>query len=258
MENVAFHELLEAAPDWLMVVGDDGTILFVNRQTERIFGYARAELLGQTVETLVPERYREAHRAHPTAFSNEPGARSIGRGMTFRALRKNTTEFDAEISLSSVVSPEGGTRVIVAVRDVSERMRQEQLRQEQFARLREGLVRRMVSRQQANPDAPDGSKRVFRWRALELDPIRRHVSVAGTTLSLRRLEYRLIETFLEYPETTFTRDELLQMVWGLAADRKKKRTVDTHVRRLRERLGEHARAIETVHGVGYRLRAANE
>jgi DNA-binding response OmpR family regulator len=90
------------------------------------------------------------------------------------------------------------------------------------------------------------------------DPLRRHVSVGGTTLSLRRLVYRLIATFLEYPETTFTRDELLHLVWGLASDRKKKRTVDTHVRRLRERLGEHARAIETVHGVGYRLRAANE
>jgi PAS domain S-box-containing protein len=257
MENVAFHELLEAAPDGLMVVGTGGTILFVNRQAERIFGYARAELLGQAAETLVPERYREAHRAHRTAFSNEPGARSMGPGMTFRALRKNTSEFDAEISLSSVESPEG-TRVIVAVRDVSERMRQEQMRQEQFARLREGLVRRMAQRQRTNGDASDGSKRVFRWRALELDPIRRHVSLAGNTLSLRRLEYRLIATFLEYPETTFTRDELLNLVWGLAADRKKKRTVDTHVRRLRERLGEHARAIETVHGVGYRLRAANE
>jgi PAS domain S-box-containing protein len=255
MKNVAFDELLEAAPDGILVVGDGGTILFVNRQTERIFGYARAELLGQTVETLVPARFRETHRAHRTAFSSEPGARAMGEGMTFRALRKNTTEFDAEISLSSVDTPEG-TRVMVAVRDVSERIRQQQMRQEQFARLREGLVRRMILRQQTNANPADDSTPTFRWRALELDPIRRRVSIAGATLSLRRLEYRLIATFLEYPGTIFTRDELLHLVWGLASDCKKKRTVDTHVRRLRERLGEHARAIETVHGVGYRLRAS--
>jgi PAS domain S-box-containing protein len=250
MENVAFHELLEAAPDGIMVVGEGGSILFVNRQAERIFGYARAELLGETIERLVPERYREAHRAHRTAFSNAPGTRAMDAGMTFRALRKNTAEFDAEMSLSSVETPEGA-RVIVAIRDVSERKRQEE-----FARLREGLVRRIALRQRTNVDLPEGSTRIFRWRALELDPIRRRVSIAGTTLSLRRLEYRLIATFLEYPGTIFTRDELLHLVWGLATDRKHKRTVDTHVRRLRERLGEHARAIETVHGVGYRLRAA--
>jgi len=255
MENVAFHELLEAAPDGIMVVGDGGTILFVNRQVERIFGYARAELLGQTVDRLVPARYRDAHRTRRTAFSTEPGPRATQAGMTFRALRKNTSEFDAEISVSSVESPEG-TRVIVVLRDVSERTRQEQMRQEQFARLREGLLRRMALRQRTNADVPDGPAGVFRWRALELDPIRRHVSIAGITLNLRRLEYRLIATFLEHPETVFTRDELLHLVWGLASDRKQKRTVDTHVRRLRERLGEHARAIETVHGVGYRLRAS--
>lgn len=232
----------------MIVVGSGGAILFVNRQAELVFGYTRAELLGQPIEMLVPERYRAVHQAHRAAFARAPRARAMGSGMALRARRKNSVEFDAEISLSPIEKSDG-TQVIVAVRDVTERKRLEEL-----TRLREDLIRRVAVREDAGAGQDERPPPIFRWRDLELDPFRRRVYVAGTELSLRRLEYRLLATFLEYPQKIFTRAELLYLVWGLVTDPKGKRTVDTHVRRLRERLGEHGNAIETVHGVGYRLR----
>jgi len=93
----------------------------------------------------------------------------------------------------------------------------------------------------------------LRWRDLALDPQRHHVTIAGEELSLRPLEYRLLELFLTHPEEVLTRAQLLAGAWGITAQINT-RTVDTHVRRLREALGSHADAIETVYGFGYRLR----
>jgi two-component system phosphate regulon response regulator PhoB len=69
----------------------------------------------------------------------------------------------------------------------------------------------------------------------------------------RPLEYKLLATFIEHPGKVFSRTDLLQEVWGISPDTNT-RTVDTHIRRLRERLGAYSEAIETVHGFGYRLR----
>ncbi len=250
MESTEFRDLLEAAPDAMIVVASDGVIILVNRQAERIFGYSRGELLGRPMEILVPERYREAHRGHRGAFAKTPHTRAMGAGIALRALRRNTTEFDAEISLSPIETAEGA-RVIVAIRDVTDRKRLEEL-----TRLREDLMRRVAVRGQGDPEAPGPSSRILRWQDLELDAFRRRVFLGGTELRLRRLEYRLLATFLEFPERVFTRDELLYIVWGVANEANRKRTVDTHVRRLRERLGPRGDAIETVHGTGYRLREA--
>ena len=79
------------------------------------------------------------------------------------------------------------------------------------------------------------------------------VTIAGTELTLRPLEYRLLELFLSHPEEVLTRSQLLAGAWGITAQINT-RTVDTHVRRLREALGSHADAIETIYGFGYRLR----
>ena len=75
----------------------------------------------------------------------------------------------------------------------------------------------------------------------------------GAELGLRPLEYRLLAIFLEHPGRVFSRTDLLQEVWGISPETNT-RTVDTHIRRLRERLGAYSEAIETVHGFGYRLR----
>jgi two-component system, OmpR family, phosphate regulon response regulator PhoB len=91
------------------------------------------------------------------------------------------------------------------------------------------------------------------WRGLELDAVHHRVRVDGVELELRPLEFKLATAFLDHPGRVFTRVELLQVVWGSSGEGGT-RTVDTHVRRLRERLGAHGDAVETVHGFGYRLR----
>jgi two-component system phosphate regulon response regulator PhoB len=100
--------------------------------------------------------------------------------------------------------------------------------------------------------ASDEGKRL-RWKGLEIDPTRHRVTIDGAELQLRPLEYKLLATFIEHPGKVFSRTDLLQEVWGISPDTNT-RTVDTHIRRLRERLGAYSEAIETVHGFGYRLR----
>lgn len=113
------------------------------------------------------------------------------------------------------------------------------------------LSRRASERRVAHETADTGRR--FVWRELALDPVRHRVFLAGEELALRPLEYRLLATLLERPGEVFSRQRLLEEVWGVTAE-VNTRTVDTHVRRLRERLGAYEQAIETVHGFGYRLR----
>jgi two-component system phosphate regulon response regulator PhoB len=104
---------------------------------------------------------------------------------------------------------------------------------------------------------PDGhAHRSARWKGLELDPDAQRVLADGEPLLLRRLEYKLIALFLQHPGRLFTREELLTRCWGTTYVGP--RTVDTHVRRLRERLGRYSEAVETVPGFGYRLREVED
>jgi two-component system phosphate regulon response regulator PhoB len=101
---------------------------------------------------------------------------------------------------------------------------------------------------------PPSSDRLA-WRGLEVDTLRHRVYTDGQELTLRPLEFKLVTTFLENPGVVYSRAKLLEEVWGITAEMNT-RTVDTHIRRLRERLGSYGNAIETVHGFGYRLAPA--
>ncbi len=112
------------------------------------------------------------------------------------------------------------------------------------------LARRAQERTQAR--AATEPAKSLAWRGLSVDTVRHRVTLDGQELSLRPLEFKLVATFLENPGIVYSRARLLEEVWGITAEMNT-RTVDTHIRRLRERLGTHGEAIETVHGFGYRL-----
>ena len=117
--------LLEAAPDAIVGVDTDGVIVLVNAQTERLFGYTRAELIGQPLELLVPEGAREGHPQHRKEYGAEPVPRPMGAGMELAGRRRDGSEFPAEISLSAIQTDDGMI-ISAAVRDVTDRKRAEQ------------------------------------------------------------------------------------------------------------------------------------
>jgi PAS domain S-box-containing protein len=119
-----FEQFLEFAPDAIVGVMPTGEIVLVNQQAETLFGYSRDELIGKLVESLVPERFRDVHPKHRDSYFREPRTRPMGAGIELYAMRKDGTEFPAEISLSSIDTEEG-TLATVAVRDVSDRAESE-------------------------------------------------------------------------------------------------------------------------------------
>lgn len=116
----SFRQLLESAPDAIIIVDGDGRIVLVNNMTERLFGYPRTELIGQPVELLMPERFRSNHGDHRQAYYAEPRLRPMGVGLELFALRKDGTEVPVEISLSPMETGKG-LLVTTVIRDVTER-----------------------------------------------------------------------------------------------------------------------------------------
>jgi PAS domain S-box-containing protein len=117
--------LLELAPDATVVVDAAGSIVFANAQVECTFGYAPSELMGQPVESLLPDRFRRGHGEHRQRFASTPKSRPMGEGLTLFGQHKSGREFPVEISLSPVAT-EHGMLVVASVRDATVRQAAEQ------------------------------------------------------------------------------------------------------------------------------------
>ena len=133
------RNLLETAPDAMVIIGQDGIITLINRQTERLFGYTREELIGQKVEILVPDRLRDQHLGHRRGYFVDPKVREMGAGLELSGRRKNGSEFPIEISLSPLDTEEGRFAT-AAVRDITDRKKAA----EQFKNLLETAPDAMV------------------------------------------------------------------------------------------------------------------
>ncbi|HYL63434.1 MAG TPA: PAS domain S-box protein [Candidatus Methylomirabilis sp.] len=135
-EEGKFRALLEAAPDAMIIVDQKGCIQLVNAQVEAVFGYAKSELLGQSVEILVPERFQGKHQGHRQNFFRAPKTREMGAGLELYGVRKDRTEFPVEISLSPFKDVHGLV-VTAAIRDISNRKKAEaQLDQQRMELIR--------------------------------------------------------------------------------------------------------------------------
>ena len=115
-----FRLVVEAAPNAMVMIDPAGKIVMVNTQAERVFGYSRAELVGQPVEMLVPERFRGHHPELRKTFFADPRPRPMGAGRDLYGLKKDGSEFPVEIGLNPIETDEG-TMVLSAIVDITAR-----------------------------------------------------------------------------------------------------------------------------------------
>src|SRR5579864_5026661 len=123
--DAVFRALAESAPDGIVLVNQEGRIILVNLQTEKLFGYGREELLDKPLEILIPERLRGRHRGHRAGYMGEPLLRPMGVGLELHGLRKDGTEFPIEISLSPIKTTDDSF-VCSSIRDITDRKRIEE------------------------------------------------------------------------------------------------------------------------------------
>lgn len=120
--NERYRQILDTAPDAMVVVGLDSRIELVNRQTEKMFGYDRSELLGKPLDVLIPKRFHGVHAHHLTRYFESPSVRPMGSGLRLFGQHKDGSEIAIEVSLSPVRTGTT-TTVSAAIRDVTERNR---------------------------------------------------------------------------------------------------------------------------------------
>jgi len=117
-----FRQILDTAPDAMVVVDHEAEIVFVNAQTEKMFGYARRDLVGRSLDILIPARFRKTHSGHVARYLAHPSTRSMGSGVELFGQRADGTELAIEVSLSPV-GADDGFLVSAAIRDITERKR---------------------------------------------------------------------------------------------------------------------------------------
>jgi PAS domain S-box-containing protein len=175
LSEARYRGLLDSAPDAIVIVDQGGRITLVNSQAEKCFGYSRDELLGQTVETLLPERFRQRHVGVREGYIGKPTSRSMGEDVDLIGVRKDGSEFPVEISLSPLES-EQGLLITSIVRDITARKQAEQAKQQVQARYQE-LVNNLPVGVYRNTPGASG-------RFLEVNPAMAEIFEAQSTEEL--------------------------------------------------------------------------
>lgn len=138
-----FRSAVESSPSGMIIVDASGSIMLVNKETERLFGYTREELLGQSIEILVPERFRSYHPQYRAEFFENPSTRRMGRGRDLFGLRKDGTEIPIEIGLNPIRTDQG-LFVLSVIVDITDRKRAEESLRQLNETLEDRVVRRTV------------------------------------------------------------------------------------------------------------------
>ena len=198
--KVLFEKLFEFSPDAVLVTDREGIILRANQQAETMFGHARAKLIGQPVEVLLPERFRPGHPRHRNAYAAQAHTRPMGAGLDLYGLRKDGTEFPVDIMLSPVHLEEQ-VLVLAVVRDITRRKvaEQERDRQAKLAREQAALLElahdSIIVRDLENRITfwNRGAEEKYGWRRDEV---------------LGKLAHALLET--QFPQSAESVDEALR------------------------------------------------
>ncbi len=125
LSELTFQLMVESTPNAILLVNKEGKIVYINAQTEKLFGYLKAELIGQIVEELIPSRYRSRHPDFRNSFFDSPLVRPMGAGRDLFGLKKNGAEFPIEIGLNPVPTADG-TLVLASIIDITERKKAEE------------------------------------------------------------------------------------------------------------------------------------
>ena len=131
--------VLELAPDGIAVTDEAGRIMQANTHFEYLFGFTREQLIGRSVEMLLPERSQAAHRAHRAGYDQAPSARAMGTGLDLWARHADGTEFPVEVGLSPVSSA-NGMRTIMSVRQISDRRASQQVASDEAVHIDEDRI----------------------------------------------------------------------------------------------------------------------
>jgi PAS domain S-box-containing protein len=194
-----FRGLLESAPDAMVVVSASGHIQVVNSRAEQLFGYPRQELLGRSVDELLPESLRGGHEIHRAKYLRDPQLRPMGQGLELFGRRHDGSEFPVDISLSPMHTDDG-LLVIAAVRDITDRREAERrVAQSQEVVERRKLMARLVQAQEEErrkiaADIHDDSIQAMTATSLRLQQLRKHLTTEPQQELIARLDEAVRES----------------------------------------------------------------
>jgi len=190
------HAFFQAAAQAIFIADSAGTIVMANPATEKMFGYAVSELIGKPVEMLVPQKFRDGHKAHRDQFFQSPQMRPMGLGLDLQGRRQNGSEFFVEISLSYIHAAQG-TFGVALVTDISKRRADEQAIRQQGEELRALTARLMTAqddeRRRIARDLHDDLSQSLAFLAMDLGKLATNPSAQNLVADIRPLQLRAAE-----------------------------------------------------------------